>query len=161
MYCITCWGNLKNKEINRLFKLQKRAIRHINKAKYNSHTEPLFKKLKLIKLEQIYQINCSKLYLQNVHSHLPQYHQTQLLSNAHYHSYQTRNMENIHMLPIKLDIERQRLYEKIPKAWKYLPNGIQTSNASIKTTIYNIRKHFIASYNDHCQLQNCYICQRV
>ena len=40
--------------------LQKRAIRAINKAKYNSHTEPLFKRSKILKLNDLYEQIYSK-----------------------------------------------------------------------------------------------------
>ena len=36
--------------------LQKRAIRAINKANYNSHTEPLFKRSKILKLNDLYEL---------------------------------------------------------------------------------------------------------
>lgn len=160
-YCITSWGNVQNREVNRLFKLQKRALRYISKAKYNSHTDPLFKKQNLLKLEDIFQLNCSKLYFKNIHSELPKYHQRQLLSNSHYHRYQTRNMENIHMIPMKSNIEIQRLNVKIAKIWNNLPETIKTSTKSTESTTCNLKKHFIALYKDHCQITDCYICNNV
>ena len=36
--------------------LQKRAIRTINKANYNSHTDPLFKRSKILKLNDLYEL---------------------------------------------------------------------------------------------------------
>ena len=39
---ISCWGF----ECDRIFKLQKRALRILTDSKYNAHTEPLFKELK-------------------------------------------------------------------------------------------------------------------
>ena len=48
-YGIAAWGNvnMNSKAIKRLTILQKRAIRTICKAKYNSHTNPLFKQEKV------------------------------------------------------------------------------------------------------------------
>ena len=51
-YAILCWG-FKN---SRLFKLQKRAIRIITCSKYNAHTDPLFKKMNLLKISDLYNI---------------------------------------------------------------------------------------------------------
>ncbi len=45
-YCVLIWGY----KGERLTKHQKRIIRIINHSKYNSHTEPIFKSLKLLKL---------------------------------------------------------------------------------------------------------------
>ncbi len=60
-YCILAWGY----EHSRLNKIQKsyRVIRIINLSKYNDHTEPIFKKLKLLKIEDILKLNEVKLYL--------------------------------------------------------------------------------------------------
>ena len=38
----------------KIFKLQKKAIRIISLAKYNAHTEPLFKTLNLLKMNDIF-----------------------------------------------------------------------------------------------------------
>ena len=57
---ITCWGF----ECNRLFKLQKRALRIMTNSKYNAHTEPLVKDLKLLKLDGIFDIQCMNFFLQ-------------------------------------------------------------------------------------------------
>lgn len=41
-YCVELWGSTFKTAINSIIKLQKRAIRIINKADYYAHTEPLF-----------------------------------------------------------------------------------------------------------------------
>ena len=57
-FCITAWGfNLK-----RILKLQKKAIRVISLSKYNSHTDPLFKQLSILRVDHIFQCQCLKLY---------------------------------------------------------------------------------------------------
>ena len=68
-YCLTVWGF----ESNRLYKLQKKAIRTITKSKFNAHTEPLFKRVSLLKLSDIFKIQCLKLFLNVRHQHLPYY----------------------------------------------------------------------------------------
>ena len=46
---ILIWGQ----NYKRIFKLQKRVMRIITCCKYNAHSEPLFKELKLLKLDDI------------------------------------------------------------------------------------------------------------
>ena len=43
-YALPVWGAAPISTIGRLQKLQKKGIRHVCNAKYNSHTEPIFKK---------------------------------------------------------------------------------------------------------------------
>ena len=51
-YSILCWGF----KSNRVFALQKKAVRILTCSKYNAHTEPLFKTLKLLKIHRFAKI---------------------------------------------------------------------------------------------------------
>ncbi len=66
-YCILAWGY----EHSRLNKIQKRVIRIINLSKYNHHTELIFKKLKLLKIEDILKLNEFKFYYKLENKKLP------------------------------------------------------------------------------------------
>ena len=49
-YGILTWGFISN----RIMKIQKKAVRSITLSKYNAHTEPIFKTLKLLKINVIF-----------------------------------------------------------------------------------------------------------
>ena len=68
-YRILNWGF----KLSRLSKLQKRAIRVIACSKFNAHTEPLFKSLNLLKLEDMFYHDVLKLYYKWCHGNLPVY----------------------------------------------------------------------------------------
>ena len=68
-YAILSWGS----KLSRLSKLQKRATRVITCSKCNAHTEPLFKPLKLLKLEDLLSLNVLKLHYKLCHGVLPVY----------------------------------------------------------------------------------------
>ena len=57
LYAIQIWSCSRSGPINELFKMQKAAIRIIAGAKYNSHTEPLFKKLQILPLPDLITYN--------------------------------------------------------------------------------------------------------
>ena len=57
-YCILSWGS----QCQEIFLLQKRAIRNIEKAPYRAQTEPIFKSLNLIKVEDMYYLAILKFY---------------------------------------------------------------------------------------------------
>ena len=57
-YCILSWGY----KCDRITKIQKRAIMLINVSKYNAHTEPIFKQFKLLKVNQLLQMQEYKCY---------------------------------------------------------------------------------------------------
>ena len=68
-YGITCWG-FENK---RIFKLQKKALRVICKTKYNAHTDPLFLKLKTLKVKDIFHNQCLRFFYLHEKGDLPSY----------------------------------------------------------------------------------------
>ena len=65
-YCILLWGS----ENNRISKLLKRAVRVIRKE---SHTDPIFKELNLLKINNIYRLQLLKCYFKYEHNSLPKY----------------------------------------------------------------------------------------
>ena len=49
--------------LNRIALLQKRVVRIINKEKFDAHTDPIFKELKILKLDDIYLFHLGKFYV--------------------------------------------------------------------------------------------------
>lgn len=54
-YGLPVWGN--SIHINNLVNLQKRAVRVINKKSYRSHTDPIYKSLEILKVQDLYELN--------------------------------------------------------------------------------------------------------
>ena len=69
-YCTMAWGY----ESNRLFKLQKSAIRKIANGYYNAHPEPLFKLYcSILKLSDILTLQTLKIFHKFTNNELPAY----------------------------------------------------------------------------------------
>jgi hypothetical protein len=159
-YSITAWGNIRNQEIRRLRTLQKKAIRHISKSKYNSHT-PIFKKHKILTLDDLFLANCCKIYAKIGNTIHHPYFTEELQTNRITHNYTTRQTENIHYTNITKLIEEQSLNYKISLAWNNLPPQIKAaSHKSCHLFSKHLKQHFISSYPDNCSIDNCYICNR-
>ena len=58
---------------SRVSKLQKRAVRIIRKESRLSHTDPIFKELNLLKINNIYRLQLLKCYFKYEHNLLPKY----------------------------------------------------------------------------------------
>ena len=52
--------------------LQKRAIRVINRKQYNSHTDPLFKASKILKLSDLFEYQSALFMYDYLHNSLPE-----------------------------------------------------------------------------------------
>ena len=93
-YGILLWGH----EATRIYKLQKKAIRTISKSKYNAHTEPIFKKLQFLKLNDIFKLQQLKFYYKLIKGDLPKYCQHfSYIHNFEIHHHYTRETSRIYM----------------------------------------------------------------
>jgi exonuclease III len=54
MYCVIVWGGSSQTALDKLTKLQKRAVRIVSGSSYLSHTNPLFRQLNLLNLSDLY-----------------------------------------------------------------------------------------------------------
>ena len=66
-YCMLCLGF----KCNRVFALQKKAIRMITCSRYNAHTEPLFKTVKLLKFSDLLKLRELNFNYKFIHKLLP------------------------------------------------------------------------------------------
>ena len=91
------WGNTFLSNLNRLKKLQKKAIRIISLSTFRSHTNPLFKAESLLKLEDIISLSTvSFMYLFN-NNELPRTFDNVFQLNNEIHTYNTRRSQNYHI----------------------------------------------------------------
>ncbi len=84
-FCNLTWGY----QCDRIVKLQKKIVRFLSLSKYNAHTEPIFKILKLLKLNDILKLQEYKFYFKFKNNKLPHYLQNLPLNgyiNAHSHT---------------------------------------------------------------------------
>ena len=117
---ITCWGF----ECNRLFKLQKRALRIMTNSKYNAHTEPIFKDLKLLKLDGIFDIQCMKFFYKFTNNTLPKYFHSLFKYNREIYEIVTRNYNQLHLFPTRTHSAENVLRHHIPKLIDKFPRHI-------------------------------------
>ena len=60
-YCIIVWGSTYKTNLRCLVSLQKRVIRIISKSTFDSNSDPIFKELELLKLNNVRQLELGKL----------------------------------------------------------------------------------------------------
>jgi hypothetical protein len=160
-YGIVTWGNTCSKYMNRLSKLQKRAVRLIVKARYNAHTSPIFKNLRLLTIDDIFKLQCCNLFWKRKHNQLPTLLHEMLETNSEIHSHNTRQNMNIRpRLISKPRYNIQLLSVKVATTWNTLPDSIKNlTHLSLRTFSKKLKFHLIDKYQTTCQIENCYICQ--
>ena len=155
-YAILTWGF----KLGRLNRLQKRAVRIISGSKYNSHTEPLFKKAQLLKLRDIFEINLFKIYHKFSNDNLPFYLKNMLKKFSPQHGYETRTVY------ILVEPESYTPNTKNCLRYELLTFINQKTDVVSKVCIYcyrgfasHLKKQILSSYEEICHIQQCYICK--
>ncbi len=146
----------------RIVKLQKKCVRIITLSKYNAHTDPLFKQLRLLKASDIFTVQILKFYYKFRHQQLPNYLlQFPFTYNRDTHQHNTRNRNELRT--------GRPAHEYAKKTIRYnLPIVVNSTTREIldKIDTHSLNgfagytKRFILnSYNDTCNIQNCYVCR--
>ncbi len=156
---ILSWGY----NCERIIKLQKKAVRIISLSKYNAHTEPIFKQLKLLKVPDILKVQELKFFYKYQHKQLPDYLlQLPFNINADTHSYSTRQQNKIHQPLAKHDYAKKCIRYDIPKLVNNTPSLIldKVWTHSLQGFAWYIKQHIIQNYQENCTIDACYICSR-
>ena len=156
-YGILTWGS----NPGRIIKLQKWAIRTINNSKYNSHTEPLFKKNNLLKLNDIYYLNAIKFHFKYKRDMLPIYFKDIFEMSRPVQEINTRHRNYVILNQPKAALARESVRYKIPQIMLNVPNCIadKITTHSIDGFCKYVKNYIISNYCSNCQEENCYICQ--
>ena len=156
-YGILAWGY----ESNRISKLQKKVIRIITNSKFNSHTEPLFKYLRLLTVSDIFKLCCYKFYFKYCNSMLALYFQSwkfQVFSDQH--NYNTRNKTKLTTLRTKTKYAEKCIHYYlsilINDTDSIILCKIQTH--SLQGFTHYVKNYLINLYEYECKTPNCYVC---
>ena len=118
-YCNQIWGSASASSINRLFILQKKAVRIICLANPRTHISPLFKELRFL---NIWQVN-KYLIGQFMYKHfrncmLPSIFDKHLTKIKHIHSHETKQASRHYYVPnYRTDYRRTSYSFRGPLIW--------------------------------------------
>ena len=90
-YCACIWGLTYHSNLKCLVTLQKRAVRMISRSAFDAHTHPIFKSLKLLKLENIVFLQVAKIMYIYKNGQLPESFKNMFFTGREIHNYNTRN----------------------------------------------------------------------
>jgi hypothetical protein len=157
-YGLLAWGH----KYERVFKLQKRAVRSIINTKYNAHCYPIFKTLKLLSVKDIFKIQGLKYFFKYKQDLLPRYYENIFSWGNINHQYNTRNRNTDYLvLPNKASCAKCLRYF-VPKLLQDTPEIIleKINTHSIKGFAQYCKTYFLNQYPASCTKENCYICGR-
>ena len=158
-YCVMIWGF----QTHRLLTLQKRAIITITLSKYNSHSNPLFKRLHTLKIDDLLTIQQLKFYFNYLHKDLPNYFQSwNLIPNSDIHTHDTRIKHEISTFRTRHEYAKKCLRYNLPLMLNTTPDTITNKlyTHSLQGLVNYAKQYILLNYQDVCTLVNCYICEK-
>ena len=126
-YAIIVWGNAALIYQNRLFKLQKRAIRIINHSSFLAHTNPIFYSLNMLQYRDVYLLQVGVFMYLCHHNLIPDSISKLFILNCTIHSYNTRNAKQFHLPLTRTVLNQKIIIFQGPFLWNTLPHYIHNS----------------------------------
>jgi hypothetical protein len=179
-YALPVWGFHNCRRLNIL---QKRAIRNITHAKYNAHTEPIFKTLKILKLEDLFKTSCVKILFKLRNNTLPRYFMGLIPDTNHNNINRDHRPQRIIQPPARLNdylTDFPPCYKSIPTTLtnlhcsrlcirhgipKIINSGYLTPIVTDKIQTHEIKafcrymKNWVLdTYSSSCTIPNCRTC---
>ena len=156
-YGILAWGHNNN----RVYKLQKRAVRIISCSKFNAHSEPLLKQLNLLKVEDILKLQQLKFYHKLINRQLPGYFTCFPITPAtEIHQHSTRAASKLFITRANHEFAKKSLRHSIIVTVNNTITSItnKTLTHSLDGFAKYAKKSIIQSYESNCSINNCYVC---
>ena len=137
-YGIIAWGLTSASYIEPIFKLQKKALRAISHEHPRSHTLPVFKTLKLLGLQDVFQFKMLSFLFESVNKMNPMYFHNFFTCTSSIHEHDTRHSYRDVFLAHKNSL--QYVLKSIryvgAKMWNDLPVELRNSPSK-----YSFKKH--------------------
>ena len=137
-YNICSYAGTYDTHLNRLFLLQKRAVRLICNDSFLAHTDPLFFRTGILKLHDIYRLNVALYMFEARHSGI---------FNRNHH-YATRSYQDLVPFDNRLTVTGNSLRVSGPIIWNSIPQDIR-SLPSLSIFKNRYKKHLLASYDNN------------
>ena len=115
---------------DRIFLLQKRAVRAITNSNYLAHSAPLFSDLKILDIFKISALQTAKFMFSYYHQNLPSVFSNLFITSDQVHWYNTRNAHRFRSHPCRTNIKRFTILFQGPKVWNTLPSSLASSSSS-------------------------------
>ena len=155
MYYLPINSCTSQKNSNLLIKCQKRAVRIIQKAKYNALTQPIFASLNILPLPELFYHQKLHLIHAFIHNYVPNSFENLILLNnqVHVHNYIFRNDKDFFVPLANTEFLKRFLFFSFPLAWNNLLNNLKDISSK-KLFSINLKQNLIQTcLNYQCNRQ--------
>jgi hypothetical protein len=128
-YGILAWGCACSSYINRIFKIQKRALRIISRSDHRSSTHPLLIRYNALSVKDMYTLELATFMYKHENCILPSVFDDLFTKHSDIHGLNTRNKDHLRLPFVrKVFCEKSIKYAAI-KVWNSVDNNIKSSSS--------------------------------
>lgn len=147
-----------------ILKLQKRAVRAIESVHYRAHTDPLFKKNKILKLPDLAHRSKLRFAYHYLRSNLPASLQNfEVTRGTDIHCYQTRYSSQPRQSSSRTNFTQRRIRHELSPLILEIENQQELNDClNYKNPFPLLRQYAencLRCYSDTCNIPECYSCQ--
>jgi len=119
-YCIKIWGDTLDCHMNKIVLLQKKIVRIMTYSPRLAHSEPLFKRLHVMRIDQLYKYHVNIFMHKYVYNKLPVCFNRYFEDEKKTHNYNTRQKDDVPGSSRRLVVSRMGLKYRGPRLWNSL-----------------------------------------
>ena len=142
-YGIEAWHATVKNHTNKIFILQKKAIRAINNLDYNEHTNEYFKSNHLLKLDNQFQLQTLIYIYKSLNLNFDEELSSRLNQLADIHDHNTKSCNKLNITRVNRSKSKNLICHNGIKLWNILPENIRNSRS-----LYIFRKKTKIFYLD-------------
>ena len=119
------WSFTYVSNLNRIYYLQKRAVRAVTNSEYQAHTAPLLSKLEILDIFQVNTLDTAKFMFRYHNNLLPPLFRNLFITNGQVHRYDTRTASNHRLHSCLTNIKKSTILYQGPRIWNCLPASVK------------------------------------
>ena len=145
-YGILVWGNTYETSLKSLTTLQNKAIRIITFSKRNEHSNPLYAKLKLLKIKDLVHFHNALFMFHYYHNQLPNAYVNFFQSVSSVHQYRTRlaSKASYYTALIRTNYGKFSIKFMGPTVWNQIDEKLK--NSSLKSFKQKMKESLLETY---------------
>ena len=150
-------------EYQRFIKLQKRFLRIISLSNYNAHTEPIFKRLEIITIKNLFDLNCLKFVYNYKKGELPDHFlKFRCVQRASIHDHETRFSSLIDSEQTRTVMAENCMRHHLVTVLNCTPNCIldKIATHSRQGFVFYVKRYYLNQLSNECTLRQCYVCNK-
>ena len=123
-YCNSTWYSTYVSNLNRIYYLQKRAMRAITNSEYRAHTASLFSKLEILDIFQVNTLNTAKFMFRYHNNLLPPLFRNLFMTNSQVHRNDITTTSNYRVYSCRTNIKKFTILYQVPRIGNFLPASV-------------------------------------